>query len=192
MAPASDALWRGSPLGRPPAARSAAVAAPMRSKGVGWGGPPASSEPGPSAEISIFQFFHVGRFWGSRSWETPFTHTRRAACSSVQRPWGGLQWIGRRQERFAAQRWEENTPGPGRASKARKTAPKPIRGLSPGPVRAALVVRPQGVPPGIDALCSPDFKKLGVKCAEQAQGIFGNHPFRFLAQSGNERRPCAE
>lgn len=58
---------------------------PCVSRGWGGGGPPASSQPGLSAEISIFQFFHVGRFWGSKSWEAPFTHTRRAACSFVRR-----------------------------------------------------------------------------------------------------------
>src|ERR1035437_3743013 len=101
MAPASDALWRGSPLGRPPAARSAAVAAPMRSKGVGW--PLASSEPGPSAEISIFQFFmladfgvpdlgkHHLRIRGARP--VPPSSALGAACSGLE---GGRSALQRR------------------------------------------------------------------------------------------------
>jgi hypothetical protein len=71
------------PLGGPPAVRSAAVAAPMRSKGVGWGWPPTLSQPGLSAEFSIFQFLHVGRFCGSKAFGSCPTPT----------PSQSLQWV---------------------------------------------------------------------------------------------------
>ena len=69
MALALGVFWHGSPLVRPPAVRSAAVAAPHAFQGGGVGVEPVSSQAGLSEKITILQFCHFGRFQRPESWE---------------------------------------------------------------------------------------------------------------------------
>jgi hypothetical protein len=55
-------------------------------RGRRGGGPPASSQPGLSAEILSFQFFHVGRFLGSKSREAPISKWRRNFADYIAMP----------------------------------------------------------------------------------------------------------